>query len=164
MKNALKLKSDDPSHYYDIVKRIYHDGLAEKVFKTRHKETSQDYALKFSEPRNEKDREMFETEIAMMRLIKSDSILKIYEEFDFKNRLWVFIELMEGGQLTSLLDEMKCSYSEAFCKYTMYKVTKCLFEIHQQNIIHRDMKSDIVMINEHGDIKLSGFYYSTMAS
>ena len=107
---------------------------------------------------------MFENEIAMMRLIKSDSILKIVEEYDFKSRLWVFSELVEGGQLTTFIDEMNKDYSEAFCKYTLHKVVKCLFEIHQQNIIHRDVKSDIVLINEQGEIKLSGFYYSHMLS
>jgi serine/threonine protein kinase len=46
---------DDPSQFYDIVKRIGVGGFA-KVFEVKRKSDGKAMALKFIEPRNESER------------------------------------------------------------------------------------------------------------
>ena len=50
-----ELKKEDPSKYYDIIERIGIGGFA-KVFKVKRKSDGFTCALKFVEPKNEKER------------------------------------------------------------------------------------------------------------
>ena len=54
------------------------------------------------------------------------------------------------------------NYSETFIKWTLYKITHALANLHRQNIIHRDIKSDNILCTENGDIKLADFGYAVM--
>jgi len=94
------LKSDDPSKYYDIIERIGVGGFA-KVFKVKRKEDDAFCALKFVEPKTTAERDSILNEVGIMLLCKqNDAIVKCFECFDFKNRLWIFLEMMDGGALT----------------------------------------------------------------
>jgi serine/threonine protein kinase len=44
-------------------------------------------------------------------------ILRSYESFDFKDRLWIFLELMDQGALTQIIEDRRGSYDENFIKY-----------------------------------------------
>ena len=74
------------------------------------------------------------------------------------------MELMEGGKLTEIIEERSGNYSLEFCKYTLYNVVKTIAYLHSKNIIYRNVKSDNVLCNEDGEIKLGNFYYSAMAA
>ena len=78
------------------------------------------FALKFTEPKNSAERQAIENEIGIMQMSQCDSIVQCYEAFDFQNRLWIFMELMDGGAFTPMLEELQGQYSEEFCKYSLY--------------------------------------------
>ncbi len=42
----------------------------------------------------------------MLLCKENDGILKCYECFDYKDRLWIFLEMMDGGSLTPMLESM----------------------------------------------------------
>jgi hypothetical protein len=42
----------------------------------------------------------------MLLCKENDAILRCLECFDFKARLWIFLEMMDGGALTPMLEEM----------------------------------------------------------
>lgn len=111
------MKRDDPSKFYDIIERIGVGGFA-KVFKVKRKSDGVICALKFVEPKNDAERESIFNEVGIMLLCQeNDAILKCFECFDFKQRLWIFLEMMDGGALTPMLEEKKGSYPESFCKF-----------------------------------------------
>ena len=59
---------------------------------------------------------MIFNEVGLMMLCKdNDGILKCFECFDYKNRLWIFLEMMDGGALTDMLEYMKGYHTEEFC-------------------------------------------------
>merc|ERR1712012_886497 len=68
---------------------------------------------------------------------------------------------MDGGAFTPILEEKQGNYSEEFCKYSLYQTCKGL-DLHNRNIIHRDIKSDNILIKPNGDIKLADFGYAVM--
>ena len=63
-----------------------------------------------------------------------------------------------------MIQELKGNYSEEFCKYTLYKTLQGLVHLHKLNIIHRNIKSNNILCNENGEIKISNFGYSVMLS
>ena len=62
---------------------------------------------------------MMRNEVALMNKFRDEQIvLEIFDQYDFKNRLWIFVELMEDA-ITPLIANLKTNYSENSCKYVM---------------------------------------------
>jgi serine/threonine protein kinase len=117
-----ELKKEDPSKYYDIIERIGVGGFA-KVFKVKRKLDDTFCALKFVEPKNTAERDSIINEVGIMLLCKEgDAILRCIECFDFKNRIWIFLEMMDGGALTPMLEEMGGKHTEEFSKFVCLRV------------------------------------------
>ena len=69
-----------------------------KVFKVKRKSDGFICALKFVEPKNEKERKIIINEIGLMQMcMENQGILKVLEAYDFKQRLWIFVELMDDA-------------------------------------------------------------------
>ena len=73
------------------------------------------------------------------------------------------MEIMEST-LTPIIDDLQGQYCEEFCKYNLYKLLKALTHLHRLNIIHRDIKSDEILVKADGEIKISDFGYAVVQS
>ena len=110
----------DPSHKYDITSKhkLGIGGFA-KVFQVIRRSDGLKCALKFIECKNDREKEMMRNEVALMNKFRDEQIvLEIFDQYDFKNRLWIFVELMEDA-ITPLIANLKTNYSENSCKYVM---------------------------------------------
>jgi len=86
-------------------------------------------------------------------------VLKIFASYDFRGRIWIFLELMDND-LTAIIVENYELYSENVVKYILKKILDGLSHLHALNIIHRDIKSDNILVSGSGLIKLADFGYS----
>lgn len=91
---------------------------------------------------------------------ENDMIVRCFEAYDFKKRLWIFMELMDGGALTPMLEELSGQYSENYCRYIIRRTLQGLLYLHERHIMHRDIKSDNILVSERGDVKLADFGYA----
>jgi len=98
-------------------------------------------------------------EVALMKTNDGDSIIKCVEAFEFKQRYWIILEMMESA-LTDILIQTGCTYSENFCKYVLYKTLQGLKFLHDRHVIHRDIKSDNILIDCEGNVRLADFGYA----
>ena len=64
-------------------------------------------------------------------------------------------ELLDGGDMSKMLNDLRGSGSEDFCKWSLSQVTLAVNELHSNNILHRDIKSNNVLFSRNGDIKLA---------
>jgi len=67
---------------------------------------------------------------------------------------------MDAGCLTPIVEERKGNISEGVCAYILYQTLKGLHALHLKNIVHRDIKSDNILISESGALKLADFGYA----
>jgi len=163
-RKVFEMKKEDPSKYYDIIERIGIGGFA-KVFKVKRKEDDSICALKFVEPKTGAERESVINEVGIMLMCKQDEgIIRCFECFDFKNRLWIFLELMDCGALTQIIEDRRGKYDEDFIRYVMLRTIQGLDFLHSRGIMHRDIKSDNLLISERGDVKLADFGYAVLLS
>ena len=159
MKNVFK--REDPSQFYEVVERIT-EGSQGLVFHVKRLVDQKDFALKFVQPKDLSDYNNIKNEVALMMLCKEeDSILKCIDAYDFRERLWVFLELMDVGALTAMLEERRGELDEKICAYILCKTLEGLAYLHSRGIVHRDIKSDNILVNKKGDIKVADFGYAT---
>lgn len=94
-------------------------------------------------------------EILVMKESKHKNIVNYIDSFLHKGDLWVVMEFMEGGSLT---DVVTCNVmSEPQIASVCKEVLEGLQHLHANKVIHRDIKSDNVLLSMHGDIKLTDF-------
>ena len=100
---------------------------------------------------NDKDAKNILYECSLSKLVDSPNVVNCEEVFEYKEKLWVFLEFMEDGDFS----KVPRGWDENFCKYTILQVTKGLQALHAQHILHRDIKSENILLRKNGDIKLA---------
>jgi len=78
-----------------------------------------------------------------------------------QNFLWVVMELMDGGCLTDVLEMYdQLPLSETQVAYVCLQTMRSLNYIHEGHRIHRDIKSDNLLLNTRGEVKVADFGYA----
>lgn len=72
----------------------------------------------------------------------------------------MFIEYMDLGSLNQFIKKHRGTIEERVIAYIIREILKGLVSIHRKRQLHRDLKSDNIMINQKGDIKIGDFGYA----
>eukprot|EP01119_Soliformovum_irregulare_P015600 TRINITY_DN4412_c0_g1_i1.p1 TRINITY_DN4412_c0_g1~~TRINITY_DN4412_c0_g1_i1.p1 ORF type:complete len:258 (-),score=85.22 TRINITY_DN4412_c0_g1_i1:123-896(-) len=78
--------------------------------------------------------------------------------------LWVVLELMNGGNLTAITDlyaaQTPLVLKESHIAYATVEILKGLSYLHSLHRIHRDIKTDNILLTMDGKIKLADFGFA----
>eukprot|EP01125_Pyxidicula_operculata_P007318 TRINITY_DN2490_c0_g1_i1.p1 TRINITY_DN2490_c0_g1~~TRINITY_DN2490_c0_g1_i1.p1 ORF type:complete len:532 (+),score=103.86 TRINITY_DN2490_c0_g1_i1:77-1672(+) len=100
-------------------------------------------------------------EIAMMKTLKHPNIVTYIDSFKHGEHLWICMEYMEGGSLTEILDQYQyIRLDEPQIALIMLESITAVDYIHSMHRIHRDIKSDNILLDLKGNIKLADFGYT----
>ncbi|KAJ5765605.1 hypothetical protein N7520_005164 [Penicillium odoratum] len=115
-------------------------------------------AIKQMDLRSQPRKELIVNEIIVMKDSQHANIVNFLDSFlqESSNELWVVMEFMEGGALTDVIDNnplIQENQIATICSETC----KGLAHLHSQNIIHRDIKSDNVLLDRVGHVKITDF-------
>ena len=99
-----EIQTTDPSKDFDITHnhKIGTGGFG-KVFKVKRRSDDKVCALKFCNPRSEQEKNLLINEIGLMNHCRNnENVLKIFKSYDYRDRIWIFLELMDVD-LTSFI-------------------------------------------------------------
>mmetsp|Transcript_12921 Transcript_12921/g.28099 ORF Transcript_12921/g.28099 Transcript_12921/m.28099 type:complete len:787 (-) Transcript_12921:162-2522(-) len=82
-------------------------------------------------------------EIMIMRKLDHPYVLKLYEVYHVKRKLWLVTELLAGGDLSSR------KLNEHDTKNVIEQVLRALVYLHRMGIVHRDIKLENIMYENH---------------
>eukprot|EP00123_Amoebidium_parasiticum_P011813 comp20914_c0_seq1/m.27887 comp20914_c0_seq1/g.27887 ORF comp20914_c0_seq1/g.27887 comp20914_c0_seq1/m.27887 type:complete len:570 (-) comp20914_c0_seq1:564-2273(-) len=106
----------------------------------------------------EQDRiDLIANEIIVMKESKHPNIVNYVDSFLVDNTLWVAMEYMQGGSLTDVIEHNFCTIPEPMMACIIKQTLLGLDHLHQRGVIHRDIKSDNLLISTTGDVKLTDF-------
>ncbi|EPS38390.1 hypothetical protein H072_7873 [Dactylellina haptotyla CBS 200.50] len=114
-------------------------------------------AIKQMDLAHQPRKELIVNEILVMKESQHPNIVNFLDAFlKGTSELWVVMEYMEGGALTDVIDNnplLEEDHISTICSETC----KGLQHLHSQNIIHRDIKSDNVLLDAQGNVKITDF-------
>ncbi|XP_048744155.2 STE20-like serine/threonine-protein kinase isoform X3 [Ostrea edulis] len=146
----------DPGHKWDIVGELG-DGAFGKVYKAQNKENGSLAALKQVEIKSEEDIEDFSIEIDILTECRHENVVGLYEAFVFDGKLLMYIEFCGGGAIDSIMVELEKPLTENQIRYVCNKMCCGLDYLHNNKVIHRDLKAGNVLLTSEGDVKLADF-------
>jgi len=100
-------------------------------------------------------------EIFIMKACEHPNIVRFILANVWNGSVWLAMELMDGGSLTDLIDKAE-PLPESIIAYICQEVLQGISYLHSHNIMHRDIKSDNILLNTLGQIKLADFGHSKM--
>ena len=72
----------------------------------------------------------------------------------------MFVEFMDGGALTDLIYKFMNKIPENVIAYIMKSLLVGLDSLHSKKQLHRDLKSDNILLNLKGDVKIADFGFA----
>ena len=100
------------------------------MFKVQRKKDGKFFALKFVVLKNDKIRRIMRSEIGLMQICNdNDGILRVIECYDYKERLWVIVELMDDA-CTNYIQQNYKTYRESIVRYLLAKTLVGLHYLH----------------------------------
>jgi p21-activated kinase 5 len=112
--------------------------------------------------RKQQRRELLFNEVVILRDYHHPNIVETYNSYLVNDELWVVMEYLEGGALTDIVTHSRMDEEQiaTVCK----QVLKALAYLHSQGVIHRDIKSDSILLAVDGRVKLSDFGFCAQVS
>lgn len=156
-KTQVEIFPYSPEENYKIFKKIGQGAYGE-VFYCQHKRYEQNFAIKKIKIESEKHREKVVNEINMVKNVNCAHVVEFIEAFESGGYLWIVIELMKCN-LESVIRKAK-RMPEDVIAFVLREILKGLQMMHLSGKIHRDIKSDNILVNAKGEVKLSDFGYS----
>ena len=143
--------------YYQIGRSIGH-GAFGKVNLALHVLSGHIVCIKsFNKKKNVFSWNKIKNEIKIMnKLRKSNNIVKLFELFETKNHYCLVMENVVGGNLLNAINKMN-KIPEELAKIIFRQLITTLQYIHSNNIVHRDIKPDNILLDLDNTIKLCDF-------
>lgn len=130
-------------------------GASGGVYTGYERGTNRLVAIKQMNLEQQPKKDLIINEILVMKDSSHPNIVNFIDSYLCGGELWVVMEFMEGGSLTDVVtfNIMTEGQIASVCRETL----KGLQHLHSKGVIHRDIKSDNILLSNEGNIKLSEF-------
>ncbi|KMU74242.1 signal transducing kinase of the PAK [Coccidioides immitis] len=144
----------DPTRKYRNLNKIG-QGASGGVFTAYENGTNRCVAIKQMNLELQPKKDLIINEILVMKDSKHKNIVNFMDSFLHGGDLWVVMEYMEGGSLTDVVtfNIMTEGQIASVCRETL----NGLQHLHSKGVIHRDIKSDNILLSLEGNVKLTDF-------
>ena len=142
----------DPRDIYRGFTKIG-QGASGGVYTGHERGTNRLVAIKQMNLEQQPKKDLIINEILVMKDSSHPNIVNFIDSYLCGGELWVVMEFMEGGSLTDVVtfNIMSEGQIASVCRETL----KGLQHLHSKGVIHRDIKSDNILLSMEGNIKLS---------
>lgn len=145
----------NPNDFYENLVKIGQGASGGVYIAHEIADNTRTVAIKQMNLEQQPKKELIINEILVMKGSKHPNIVNFIDSYLIKGDLWVIMEYMEGGSLTEIVTHSVMTEGQigAVCRETL----KGLQFLHSKGVIHRDIKSDNILLDIEGNIKMTDF-------
>ncbi|XP_018783625.1 PREDICTED: SNF-related serine/threonine-protein kinase [Bactrocera latifrons] len=104
-------------------------------------------------------------EVRCMKLVQHPNVVRLYEVIDTPTKLYLVLELGDGGDLYDYIMKHEGGLSEEFARKYFKQILRAITYCHQLHVVHRDLKPEnVVFFEKIGVVKLTDFGFSNKFS
>ena len=152
-------------HNFKILQKLG-EGFSSNVYICKFQ--NKEYAIKILK-NNPNSKSFYEKEISILKKMNNNYITNLITygnskfEFDkntISNNYYIILDLGKKGELFNYILYPKKGFSESQTRYIFTEILKGVKSIHDNGIIHLDLKIENIMIDEFYNVKISDFGFS----
>jgi calcium/calmodulin-dependent protein kinase I len=87
---------------------------------------------------------IIDSEVVVMRTLRHKHIVRLFEIFETKKRIYIVMELLSGGELFDRIVQ-KGSFSEREAAEVMRDLSNAISYLHSIGVVHRDLKPENIL-------------------
>ncbi|MCP5106579.1 MAG: protein kinase [bacterium] len=143
--------------HYKVLEKLGEGGMG-IVYKAEDTKLKRTVALKFLSPELTSDRiakERFFIEARAAAALNHANIITVFEIDEYDNQTFIAMEYVKGESLAAKIASAPLKTDDVIS--IAIQTAEGLLEAHEKGIIHRDIKSDNIMIDERGRVKIMDF-------
>jgi serine/threonine protein kinase len=143
---------------YEIIEELGKGGMG-RVYRVEDTKLKQEVALKLIKPeiaKDEKTIERFRNELKVARNIRHKNVCGMFDLGEEKGTHFITMEYVRGEDLRSSIrrfGQLPIGKSISIAK----QICDGLVEAHRLGVIHRDLKSNNIMIDKEGNVRIMDF-------
>lgn len=97
-------------------------------------------------------------EVRCMKLVQHPGVVRLYEVIDTQTKLYLILELGEGGDLYEYIQKHENGVGEAEARDIFRQIAEAIAYCHKLHVVHRDLKPENVVFCQNGSsVKLTDF-------
>ncbi|XP_034040090.1 STE20-like serine/threonine-protein kinase isoform X2 [Thalassophryne amazonica] len=146
----------NPEEIWEIIGELG-DGAFGKVYKAQNKQNGTLAAAKVIDTKTEDELEDYMVEIDILASCNHHHIVKLLDAFYFEGKLWILIEFCAGGAVDAIMLELERPLTEPQIRVVCKQTLEALIYLHENKIIHRDLKAGNILLSLDGEVKLADF-------
>lgn len=149
---------------YELGKTLGEGNFA-KVKLAKNVDTGEFVAVKIFNRDNVLQHKMVEQikrEIATMKVIKHPNVVKLHEVMASKTKIYIVLELVDGGELFDIIAKqgrLKENEARKYFQQLINAVDYC----HSRGVYHRDLKPENLLLDSYGVLKVADFGLSAFS-
>ncbi|CAG5096035.1 Similar to SNRK: SNF-related serine/threonine-protein kinase (Homo sapiens), partial [Cotesia congregata] len=100
-------------------------------------------------------------EVRCMKLVQHPNVVRLYEVIDTQTKLYLILELGDGGDLYDYIMRHDSGLSEEVARTYFRQIVRAISYCHRLHVVHRDLKPEnVVFFEKIGTVKLTDFGFS----
>lgn len=110
---------------------------------------------------DEKTRKKLMWEVTILKWIRSENVVQLFETFESDKHVFFAMELCAGGDLLNYVRKRR-KLKERYAKVIFKQIITGLGYIHSRRIVHWDIKLDNILLDGKGKVKIGDFGVSKL--
>ncbi|XP_028255145.1 SNF-related serine/threonine-protein kinase-like [Parambassis ranga] len=100
-------------------------------------------------------------EVRCMKMVQHPNVVRLYEVIDTATKLYLILELGDGGDMYDCIMKHDGGLSEEVAKCYFAQIVHAISYCHRLHVVHRDLKPEnVVFFEKQGVVKLTDFGFS----
>jgi serine/threonine-protein kinase len=146
------------SKRYKIIKKVASGGMAD-VFLGTDLKLDRKIAIKILSASNARDKNFvarFKNEAQTLARLNHPNIVQVYDWGEFDDSYFICMEYIEGNSLKEIIEKKGTLPPRTVVNYAV-QICNALLMAHKNNLIHRDIKPQNILVTPEGKAKVTDF-------